>query len=41
VGGVEDETEQEIAQWEQTRERECEVKAAEARRSGGGTGSGG
>lgn len=41
VGGVEDETEQEVAQGEQTREREREVKAAEARRSGGGTGSGG
>ena len=39
VGGVEDEAEQEVAQGEQTRERE--VKAAEARRSRDDTGSGG
>jgi hypothetical protein len=40
VGGVEDEAEQEVAQGEQTREREREVKAADAERSqdGGGTG---
>jgi hypothetical protein len=41
VGGVEDETEQEVAQGEQTREREREVKAAEAQRSEDDTGSGG
>jgi hypothetical protein len=41
VGGVEDESEQEVAQGEQTREREREVKAAEAERSGDDTGSGG
>jgi hypothetical protein len=41
VGGVEDEAEQEVAQGEQTREREREVKAADAERSDGDTGSGG
>lgn len=35
VGGVEDEAEQEVAQGEQTREREREVKAGEAERSRG------
>jgi hypothetical protein len=35
VGGVEGPAEQEVAQGEQTREREREVKAAEAERSGG------
>lgn len=35
VGGVEDEAEQEVAQGEQTREREREVKAEEAERSRG------
>ena len=40
VGGVEGEAEQEVAQGERTRERERQVKAAEAQRSGteGGTG---
>jgi hypothetical protein len=40
VGGVEGAAEQEVAQGEQTREREREVKAAEAERSDpeGGTG---
>ncbi len=40
VGGVEGAGEQEVAQGEQTRERERQVKAAEAQRSGteGGTG---
>ena len=33
VGGVEDEAEQEVAQGEQAREREREVKSAEADRS--------
>jgi hypothetical protein len=33
VGGVEGAAEQEVAQGEQTREREREVKAAEAERS--------
>jgi hypothetical protein len=33
VGGVEDEEEQEVAQGKQTRERERQVKAAEAERS--------
>jgi hypothetical protein len=41
VGGVEDELEQEAAQGEQTREREREVKAGEAERSGDDIGSGG
>ena len=35
VGGVEDTEEQEVAQGEQAREREREVKAAEAERSRG------
>ena len=35
VGGVEDQAEQEVAQGEQTREREREVKAEEAERSRG------
>jgi hypothetical protein len=34
VGGVEDPDEQEVAQGERAREREREVKAAEAERSG-------
>jgi hypothetical protein len=40
VGGVEGEAEQEVAQGERTRERERQVKAAEAERSdpNGGTG---
>jgi hypothetical protein len=41
VGGVEGAAEQEVAQGEQTREREREVKAAEAERSEGDTGTGG
>jgi hypothetical protein len=41
VGGVEDEQEQEVAQGEQVREREREVKAAEAARSQGGEGTSG
>jgi hypothetical protein len=41
VGGVEDEAEQEVAQGEQTRERERELKAADAERSGDGVASGG
>jgi hypothetical protein len=41
VGGVEGAAEQEVAQGEQTRERERELKAAEAERSEGDTGSGG
>ena len=41
VGGVEDDTEQEVAQGERTREREREVKADEAERSRGGEGTGG
>ncbi|HTF59386.1 MAG: hypothetical protein ACJ782_14585 [Actinomycetota bacterium] len=41
VGGVEDEQEQEVAQGEQVREREREVKAAEAERSQGGEGTSG
>lgn len=41
VGGVEDEAEQEVAQGEQTREREREVKAAEAERSDDGGATGG
>jgi hypothetical protein len=36
VGGVEDPAEQEVAQGEQTRERERELKADEAERSQGG-----
>jgi hypothetical protein len=35
VGGVEDEAEQKVAQGEQTREREREVKAEETERSRG------
>jgi hypothetical protein len=38
VGGVEDEAEQEVAQGDQTREREREVKAADAERSQDGGG---
>ena len=41
VGGVEGEEEQEVAQGDQAREREQEVKAAEAERSDGGEGTGG
>ncbi len=41
VGGVEDEREQEVAQGDQAREREREVKAAEAERSEGDPGTGG
>jgi uncharacterized protein len=41
VGGVEGEEEQEVAQGDQAREREREVKAAEAERSDGGEGTGG
>jgi hypothetical protein len=41
AGGVEDEAEQEVAQGEQVREREREVKAAEAERSEGDPGTGG
>ena len=41
VGGVEGAEEQEVAQGEQTREREREVKAAEAERSEGEAGTGG
>jgi hypothetical protein len=41
VGGVEGAAEQEVAQGEQTREREREVKAAEAERSEGDAGTGG
>ena len=41
VGGVEGAAEQEVAQGEQTRERERGLKAAEAERSEGDTGSGG
>jgi hypothetical protein len=41
VGGVEGAAEQEVAQGEQTREREREVKAAEAERSDGDAGTGG
>ena len=41
VGGVEDEQEQEVAQGEQVREQEREVKAAEAERSQGGEGTSG
>ena len=41
VGGVEDAQEQEVAQGEQVREREREVKAAEAERSEGDPGTGG
>jgi hypothetical protein len=41
VGGVEDEQEQEVAQGEQVREREREVKAAEVERSQGGEGTSG
>jgi hypothetical protein len=36
VGGVEDEEEQEVAQGEQAREREREVKSSEAERGGEG-----
>jgi hypothetical protein len=41
VGGVEGEDEQEVAQGDQAREREREVKAAEAERSEGDAGTGG
>jgi hypothetical protein len=41
VGGVEGKEEQEVAQGDQAREREREVKAAEAERSDGGEGTGG
>ena len=41
VGGAEGAAEQEVAQGEQTRERERELKAAEAERSEGDAGSGG
>jgi hypothetical protein len=41
VGGVEDEAEQEVAQGEQAREREREVKSSEAERSEGSDASGG
>jgi hypothetical protein len=41
VGGVEDEQEQEVAQGDQVRERERQVKAAEAERSEGDAGTGG
>ncbi len=41
VGGVEDEAEQEVAQGEQTRRRERQVKAAEADRSDGDGPTGG
>jgi hypothetical protein len=41
VGGVEDPAEQEVAQGEQAREREREVKAAEAERSDDEVESGG
>ena len=41
VGGVEDEREQEVAQGEQARVRERELKAAEAERSEGDAGTGG
>jgi hypothetical protein len=41
VGGVEGAAEQEVAQGEQARERERELKAAEAERSEEDTGPGG
>jgi hypothetical protein len=41
VGGVEGEEEQEVAQGEQARQREREVKAAEAERSGDDAATGG
>jgi hypothetical protein len=41
VGGVEGEDEQEVAQGDQVREREREVKAAEAERTEGDPGTGG
>jgi hypothetical protein len=41
VGGVEDEAEQEVAQGGQARERERELKATEADRSGASDGTGG
>jgi hypothetical protein len=41
VGGVEGAAEQEVAQGEQTRERERELKAAEAERSEEDSGTGG
>ncbi len=41
VGGVEGEQEQEVAQGEQVRDRERQVKAAEAERSEGDPGTGG
>ncbi len=41
VGGVEGEDEQEVAQGDQVRERERELKAAEAERSEGDAGTGG
>ena len=41
VGGVEGAAEQEVAQGEQARERERELKAAGAERSEGDAGSGG
>jgi hypothetical protein len=41
VGGVEGEQEQEVAQGDQARQREREVKAAEAERSGDDAATGG
>jgi hypothetical protein len=41
TGGVESAAEQEVAQGEQTRERERQIKAAEAERSGDQSGTGG
>jgi hypothetical protein len=41
VGGVEGEQEQEVAQGEQVRDRERQVKSAEAERTEGDPGTGG